>query len=158
MAGISVEYCIRLEQARGPKPSRQVLGALTRALVLDRDQRAHLFHLADVPPETSAPSREVPRAVVNLLAGLSDFPAYAVNAGYDMLAWNRLAEVFMGYPSELGFEQRNMLRTSFTGSGPPSGWPIRSSGVSCASASRTCAPASPGTPVTRNCVRSSRSG
>ncbi|WP_035737956.1 helix-turn-helix transcriptional regulator [Glycomyces arizonensis] len=117
LAGISVEYYIRLEQARGPKPSRQVLNALSRALVLNRDQRAHLFHLVDEPPEAVAPGREVPRTVLDLLAGLDDFPAYAVNAGYDMLAWNRTADVFMGYLSRLRPEERNILRSSFTGPG-----------------------------------------
>jgi hypothetical protein len=32
LAGISVDYYTRLEQARGPRPSRQVLSALARAL------------------------------------------------------------------------------------------------------------------------------
>ncbi|MGK8505368.1 helix-turn-helix domain-containing protein [Nocardia asiatica] len=34
LAGISVDYYIRVEQARGSKPSRQVLSALARALML----------------------------------------------------------------------------------------------------------------------------
>lgn len=114
LAGISVEYYIRLEQARGPKPSRQVLGALARALVLDRDQRAHLFHLVDELPESDS-SREVPPTVRNLLAGLDDFPAYAIDACYDMLAWNALADRFMGYLSRLTPAQRNILRTNFIG-------------------------------------------
>jgi transcriptional regulator with XRE-family HTH domain len=42
-AGMSVEYYIRLEQARGPRPSRQILNALGRALMLTMDERAHLF-------------------------------------------------------------------------------------------------------------------
>ncbi|HEX5290710.1 MAG TPA: helix-turn-helix transcriptional regulator, partial [Streptosporangiaceae bacterium] len=33
LAGLSVDYYIRLEQARGPHPSRQVLSALARALM-----------------------------------------------------------------------------------------------------------------------------
>lgn len=114
LAGISVEYYIRLEQARGPKPSRQVLGALARALVLDRDQRSHLFHLVDELPE-SASSREVSPTIRNLLAGLDDFPAYAIDACYDILAWNGLADRFMGYLSRLTRDQRNILRTNFTG-------------------------------------------
>lgn len=114
LAGISVEYYIRLEQARSPKPSRQVLGALARALVLDRDQRAHLFHLVEEPPE-SASSREVPPTVLNLLAGLDDYPAYAIDACYDILAWNAVADRFMGYLSRLSPAQRNILRTNFTG-------------------------------------------
>src|SRR5262245_15590227 len=50
LAGISVDYYIRLEQARGPHPSRQVLNALCRALRLGDDERGHLFHLAGEEP------------------------------------------------------------------------------------------------------------
>ncbi|MER6578307.1 helix-turn-helix transcriptional regulator [Nonomuraea sp. NPDC001023] len=39
LAGMSIDYYIRLEQGRGPHPSRQVLGALGRALMLDQDER-----------------------------------------------------------------------------------------------------------------------
>ncbi|GAA2291035.1 helix-turn-helix transcriptional regulator [Glycomyces scopariae] len=116
LAGISVEYYIRLEQARGPKPSRQVLGALARALVLDHDERAHLFHLVDELPEADS-GREVPQAVRNLLAGLDDFPAYAMDTCYDMIAWNDKAERLMGYLSALSAPQRNILRTNFSGDG-----------------------------------------
>jgi transcriptional regulator with XRE-family HTH domain len=38
LAGLSVDYYIRLEQARGPHPSRQVLAALARALMLTADR------------------------------------------------------------------------------------------------------------------------
>jgi transcriptional regulator with XRE-family HTH domain len=46
LAGISVDYLVRLEQGRGPVPSGQVLAALARALRLTDDERDHLFHLA----------------------------------------------------------------------------------------------------------------
>jgi transcriptional regulator with XRE-family HTH domain len=60
LAGISVDYYIRLEQARGPRPSRQVLSALARALLLTTDEREYLFRLADQsPPPAASPSREV---------------------------------------------------------------------------------------------------
>jgi hypothetical protein len=45
-AGMSVDYCSRLEQARGPHPSVSVLNGVARALELDADERAHLFRLA----------------------------------------------------------------------------------------------------------------
>jgi transcriptional regulator with XRE-family HTH domain len=115
LAGISIEYYIRLEQARGPKPSRQVLGGLARALVLNRDERTHLFYLAGELPDTLSSSREVPPSIRNLLAGLDDFPAYVVDACYDILAWNDLADRFMGYLSQLTPKERNILRTSFAG-------------------------------------------
>jgi transcriptional regulator with XRE-family HTH domain len=115
LAGISIEYYIRLEQARGPKPSRQVLGGLARALVLNRDERTHLFYLAGELPDTVSSSREVPPSIRNMLAGLDDFPAYVVDACYDILAWNDLADRFMGYLSQLTPKERNILRTSFAG-------------------------------------------
>ncbi len=46
LAFISTEYCTRLEQARGPRPSREVLAGLARALRLSNAERDHLHHLA----------------------------------------------------------------------------------------------------------------
>jgi transcriptional regulator with XRE-family HTH domain len=118
LAGISVEYYIRLEQARGPKPSRQVLGALARALVLDQDQRTHLFHLVDELPESDS-SCEVTPTLRNLLMGLDDYPAYAIDSCYEILAWNASADSLMGFLSRQRPEDRNILRTSFTGPHAP---------------------------------------
>lgn len=46
LAGMSVEYYIRLEQGRGPRPSAQMLTAISRALLLSSDEREYLHHLA----------------------------------------------------------------------------------------------------------------
>lgn len=45
LAGVSVDYVIRLEQARGLRPSPEVLDALARALRLSDDEHAYLFDL-----------------------------------------------------------------------------------------------------------------
>src|SRR3981189_692986 len=45
LAGMSVDYYIRLEQGRGPRPSRQMIAAIARALRLSDDERAYLHHL-----------------------------------------------------------------------------------------------------------------
>ena len=50
LAGMSVDYVVRLEQGRSSRPSTQLLGALARALRLSEDERDHLFHLAGHPP------------------------------------------------------------------------------------------------------------
>ena len=57
LAGISVDYYIRLEQARGPHPSRQVLTALARALVLTGDEREYLGCSGCPPPRPRGPTR-----------------------------------------------------------------------------------------------------
>lgn len=92
LAGISADYYIRLEQARGPRPSRQVLAALARALRLQDDERDHLYRLAgEVPGPPAGLSREVSSGILHLLDRLEDTPAFVLDAKYDVLAWNRPA-------------------------------------------------------------------
>src|SRR5689334_7245157 len=46
LAGISVDYLVRLEQGRFTSPSAQVAAALARALQLSAAERDHLYRLA----------------------------------------------------------------------------------------------------------------
>ncbi|MEV6971090.1 helix-turn-helix transcriptional regulator [Hamadaea sp. NPDC051192] len=113
LAGMSVEYYTRLEQARGPRPSRQILNALGRALMLSIDERAYLFHLAgETVSPASRPAGDVPRGILNMISAMSDQPAYVIDVKYDILAWNELATEFIGDLSAPGVE-RNMLRWIF---------------------------------------------
>jgi transcriptional regulator with XRE-family HTH domain len=112
LAGMSVDYYIRLEQGRGPHPSRQVLSALARALMLTADERDYLFRLAGLsPPPVAGPSREITPGLRHLLDSMPDVPAYIVDAAYNVLAWNRLATHFIGDLS--GYEDRNLIRWTF---------------------------------------------
>lgn len=77
---MSVDYYIRLEQARGPRPSRQLLGALARALRLSTDEHAYLLHLAGQLPAPVGLSRDVPAGVLHLLDRLDDTPAMVLTA------------------------------------------------------------------------------
>jgi transcriptional regulator with XRE-family HTH domain len=112
LAGMSVDYYIRLEQGRGPRPSRQVLSALARALMLTADERDYLFRVAgESPPPVPTPGREITPGIRHLLDSMPDTPAYVVDAAYNVLAWNRLAIHFIGDLS--GYEDRNMIRWTF---------------------------------------------
>src|SRR5882724_2315184 len=112
LAGLSVDYYIRLEQARGPHPSRQVLSALARALMLTADERDYLFLMAgEAPPAPPRPGREISPGIRHLLDSMPGVPAYVVDAAYNVLAWNHLATHFIGDLS--GYEDRNMIRWTF---------------------------------------------
>jgi transcriptional regulator with XRE-family HTH domain len=114
LAGMSVDYYIRLEQARGPRPSRQVLAALARALMLTADERDYLFRVADEsPPPIAGPSREISPGIRSLLDSMPETPAYVVDAKYDVLAWNNLATYFIGDLSGFAGSERNMIRWIF---------------------------------------------
>ncbi|WP_030167194.1 helix-turn-helix transcriptional regulator [Spirillospora albida] len=113
LAGMSVDYYIRLEQARGPRPSRQILAALARALRLTDDERAHLSHLAGEPPgPPPGPPQDVPPGVLHLLDRL-DTPAFVMDAKYDVLAWNDAAAALVTDFSALEPRDRNILRKLF---------------------------------------------
>src|SRR6516164_4584877 len=68
LASLSVDYYIRLEQARGPRPSRPVLAALARALMLTTDEREYLFRVGgEEPAPLPGPSRDVPPGIRHLI-------------------------------------------------------------------------------------------
>lgn len=113
LAGMSIDYYIRLEQGRGPHPSRQVLNALARALMLGRDERAHLFHLAGQAMEAPRIREDVPASLLHLISFLEEVPAYVLDARYDLRAWNPLAAALMGGLDGLADDERNVIRWVF---------------------------------------------
>ncbi|WP_238014743.1 helix-turn-helix transcriptional regulator [Dactylosporangium sp. AC04546] len=116
LAGISVDYYARLEQGRGPRPSRHVLAALARALRLFDDERDYLFQVAgEQPGPPAGPSAVVSPGIRHLLDRLDDTPAFVIDAKYELLAWNRMAVRLMGDPDAHG---RNLIWNAFCGPWP----------------------------------------
>ncbi|MER6080422.1 helix-turn-helix transcriptional regulator [Streptomyces sp. NPDC001833] len=114
LAFISTEYYTRLEQARGPRPSREVLGGLARALRLSDAERGHLHHLAGAPPgPPPGPSREVRQSLLDLLRRLPQAAAFVTSATFEVLAWNDLAAALMEDFSALPPRDRNLMRRAF---------------------------------------------
>jgi transcriptional regulator with XRE-family HTH domain len=115
LAGMSVDYYTRLEQARGPHPSRQMLGALARALRLSADERDHLFHLAgEEPPRETGASGHVRPGLLLILDRLHDTPAQVVSDIGDVLVQNAMASALLGDVSARPPEMRNVVRLAFT--------------------------------------------
>ncbi|WP_204048024.1 helix-turn-helix transcriptional regulator [Microbispora siamensis] len=116
LAFISTEYYTRLEQARGPRPSREVLAGLARALRLTDAERAHLHHLAGAPPAPPpGPPREVRQSILDLLERLPQAAAFVTSATLEVLAWNELAAALMEDFSALPRRDRNLVRRAFLG-------------------------------------------
>ncbi|MFJ3492122.1 helix-turn-helix transcriptional regulator [Streptomyces sp. NPDC086091] len=98
LAGMSADYYTRLEQARGPQPSAQMLAALARALRLTRDERDHLYRISGHPaPERGALSdSHVLPGLQRVLDRLDDTPALVLSGLTETLVQNRLATVLFG--------------------------------------------------------------
>lgn len=117
LAGISVDYVVRLEQARGPHPSVSVLSGLARALRMSDSERAELFELADVKlPRAGRVEMLVRASVHRLLDRFTDLPAMVVSAKGDLLAWNAMATALTSDWSQLPVRQRNIVWQRFLGS------------------------------------------
>ncbi|AUI64379.1 helix-turn-helix transcriptional regulator [Amycolatopsis sp. BJA-103] len=110
LAGVSIDYIVRLEQARGLRPSADVVEALAGALRLAPDERAYLFDLAQQRPRTAdklATTAAAPLA--RLVADLSPLPAMLLNHRYDILAWNgEIARLLLDFDT-LPPPQRNSM-------------------------------------------------
>ncbi|MCQ4080123.1 helix-turn-helix transcriptional regulator [Streptomyces sp. RB6PN25] len=115
LAGMSTDYYTRLEQARGPRPSRQILAAVARALRLSDDERDHLFLLAgEEPPRDRRASGHVRPGLLLILDRLDDTPAQVVSDVGDVLAQNPMAAALVGDASARHADQRNVVLRYFT--------------------------------------------
>ncbi|RLL69832.1 helix-turn-helix transcriptional regulator [Streptomyces sp. Z26] len=98
LAGVSVDYYVRLEQGRERTPSAQVVDALATALRLPEDGRQHLFRLAGLSPRARAGtvSDRVDPSLLQLMGAWPDNPAVVFNRAYDLLASNAIADALFG--------------------------------------------------------------
>jgi transcriptional regulator with XRE-family HTH domain len=116
LAGLSVDYVVRLEQGRGPRPSTQVLTALTQALRLERDERDQVFRLAgSAPPLAGRIELSIRPSVLRLLQRLTDLPALVLSAKGDVLAQNPMACALLGDLTRWPEGQRNIIWQRFLG-------------------------------------------
>ena len=115
LAGVGSTWYTWLEQGRDVRPSAEVLSALADALRLDASERRHLFVLNDrAPPEPrSAGPERVAEPVLRMLESLTGQPAYVLGRRWDVLAWNRAAELLFGDYGKLEGDERNIMHIVF---------------------------------------------
>jgi transcriptional regulator with XRE-family HTH domain len=133
LAGLSVDYVVRLEQGRARHPSAQVVTALSRALRLDTSERDHLFRCAGLaPPAGGNVSMDVPARVHRLVHHLGETPVAVFAADWTLISWNRMWTATLGDPASYGWDERNIVAGMFRPDGgghrPASiaAWPVRS--------------------------------
>ncbi|GAA4985784.1 helix-turn-helix transcriptional regulator [Yinghuangia aomiensis] len=115
LAGMSPDYYMRLEQARSPQPSTQMLGALARALRLNDDERDHLYLLAGHrPPAGRHAGETISPALRHLLDRIEDTPAQILSDLGDLLAQNTLAQELFGGVCTVSEHGRNVVWRWFT--------------------------------------------
>ncbi len=120
LAGVSIDYLVRLEQGRDTNPSSEVLVALAEALQLDADETRHLLglaqhgsspHLTQFCPATPALDAAVPTSVQFLLDQLDPTVAFVVGPLGDVVASNAAWRALV---APLGLvDEPNLIRHAF---------------------------------------------
>jgi transcriptional regulator with XRE-family HTH domain len=95
LAGVSIDYYVRLERGHLASASEEVLDAVAKALQLDDAERAHLYDLARAAAKRPARRRGRARgpladSVLRILNSMTDSPAFIRNGRLDILAVNDL--------------------------------------------------------------------
>ena len=130
LAGVSVDYLVRLEQGRATTPSAQVIAALARALQLTDNERDHLYRLARLAPPTEHEiSDHIPPGLHRVLHRLGDTAVAVFAADWQLIWWNLGWAALLGDPSSTPPVLRNFARDTFPidGDGPHlSQWPVTS--------------------------------
>jgi transcriptional regulator with XRE-family HTH domain len=118
LAGLSVDYVVRLEQGRSESPSAQVLTALARALRLSDAERNHLFALAgEVEPSPGRLSAYIPPGVQRIVDQLDGAPLCVCDAAWTIISWNPLFAAVIGDPSPWHGRDRNIIYRHFVAPG-----------------------------------------
>jgi len=96
LAGVSIDYYVRMERGNLTGASETVLDGIASALQLDEAERGHLFDLARAaqpapPRQRRSKTSGVTDGIQQVLDAITDAPAWVRNARHDMLAANRLA-------------------------------------------------------------------
>ena len=118
LAGVSVDYLVRLEQGRATRPSSQVAASLARALQLSDAERDHLFVLAGLlPPSPGEVPTHIPPGVSRLVARLGETPIAVFSAAWDLITWSPLWGALIGQPPTDSATRPNLLRAHFGGTG-----------------------------------------
>ncbi|SER60124.1 Helix-turn-helix domain-containing protein [Lentzea albida] len=114
LAGVSVDYYVRLERGKNVNVSESVLDALARALRLNETERAHLYTVAKPTRKSQAlPPQRVRPGLRRAVDSMPDVPVMLLGRRTDVLATNALARALYKDFEAAPPHERNMIRFIF---------------------------------------------
>jgi transcriptional regulator with XRE-family HTH domain len=115
LSDVGISWYTQLEQGRDIHASAQILKRIAGALLLNEDERSHLFFLAgQEPPASQAPVNEtVSPALQWVFDQLHDCPAMIRGRRWDLLAWNSAMSALFGDAMQRPPAERNALWLQF---------------------------------------------
>lgn len=115
LAGIGLTWYTWLEQGRSINVSSEILESLTRVLMLNKQERIHLYTLAKQVPqvdmylyqETANPMLQ------HVLDNLILSPSFIMDSRWNIILWNRAANIVFGDFNNVNVNERNMVYMMF---------------------------------------------
>ena len=110
LANIGTSWYTWLEQGREVHPSESVLEAIAEALLLDREERAHLFLLGGYPDRATNPGdSEVGEQLRMMLDEVLPLPAMVTDPTYTIRAYNEVERYLTTDLAEVAPADRNCV-------------------------------------------------
>lgn len=116
LAGIGITWYTWLEQGRPIHVSTQVIESLSRTLLLDKQERVHLYLLANQPLPVDIPEYRgtISPILQRFLDSLLFSPSLVMDQRWNVIAWNEAACLLLGDFSKMNARERNIVWAMFT--------------------------------------------
>ncbi len=116
LAGVGLTWYTWLEQGRDIHVSAQVIESLSRVLMLDKQERIHLFRLANQPLPPDVPECQIATSPIlqHVLDSLALCPSFIADQRWNVIAWNQAACILLGDFETMNARQRNVVWAMFT--------------------------------------------
>ena len=116
LAGIGLTWYTWLEQGRPIHVSTPVIESLSKVLLLDKQERIHLYLLANQPLPADIPGYQgtVIPILQHVLDSLIFCPSLVTDQRWNVIAWNKAACVIFGDFNKMNVRERNIVWAMFT--------------------------------------------
>lgn len=116
LAGIGLTWYTWLEQGRPIQVSTPVIESLSRVLLLDKQERIHLYLLANQPLPADIPGYQGTLSPVlqQVLDRLVLCPSLVTDQRWNVIAWNKEASLIFGDFCDMNVRERNIVWAMFT--------------------------------------------
>lgn len=112
LAHIGTSWYSSLEQGRSVNPSEEVLNNIAQALRLTEDERHHLHLLARPVQQNRVEEQQLNIGLERMIMALEPNPAFVIGRCWDLILWNKAAELVFRFPPFSGQmqEKPNWMR------------------------------------------------
>lgn len=116
LAGIGITWYTWLEQGRPIRVSNQVIESLSRVLMLDKQERIHLYLLANQPLPAEIPGYQgtISPVLQHVLDNMVLCPSLVSDQRWNVIGWNKAACAILGDFSKMSARDRNIVWAMFT--------------------------------------------